>query len=293
MRWGKILIHCIGLVSIFLAAAIFVNPLTDGIANGTIRIIVKESLRLLMTVCLFSLYTKKVLKKTNASFGIRRPFKADKAWILLGVGMPLTVIVFYLLSHYAEFVIQAELSIKTVLALLVGSFIVSCSAGIIEEILFRGYLFKLIEGKWGAAAAITATSVLFGALHLLTAGSLQLLDALLILAAGTLAGILFSLIMQKTGNLWNAAAVHILWNFILNPRVVGFTNGANETGVSLINARFETDHIFVTGGAFGIEAGLPSMILYSIVILCLIVRHKNGKNHLSTKIKIGEKGSPH
>ncbi|WP_059171700.1 CPBP family intramembrane glutamic endopeptidase [Bacillus sp. FJAT-27445] len=272
MKSGKVFSHCIVFLTIFLAAAIFVNPLTDGIGNDTIRILLKESLRLLMTVGLFWLYSSKVLKKTNASIGICWPFKAGKAWIFIGSGMPLTVIVFYLLTHYAVFEIQAELSIKTVLALLVGSIIVSCSAGIIEEMLFRGYLFKLIEGKWGAAAAIAATSVLFGALHLLTVGSIRLLDALLILAAGTLVGILFSLIVRKTGNLWNAAAVHILWNFVLSPRVVGFTKGANETGVSLITARFETDQIWVTGGAFGIEAGLPSMILYSAVIWWLVVR---------------------
>ncbi|WP_316572102.1 type II CAAX endopeptidase family protein [Neobacillus sp. YIM B06451] len=272
MKWGKILIHCIVFLSIFLAAAIFVNPLTDGIGNGTIRILVKESFRLLMTVLLFWLYTKKVLKKPNAGFGIKWPFKTDKEWILIGLGMPFLVIVFYFLMHYSVFQIHGELSIKTVLTLLVGSFIVSCSAGIIEEMLFRGYLFKLIEGKWGALAAIAATSFLFGALHLLTAGSLQLLDALVILAAGTLAGVLFSLIMHKTGNLWNAAAVHILWNFVFNPRIVGFTKEANETGVSLINARFETDHIWVTGGAFGIEAGIPSMILYSAVIWWLVIR---------------------
>ncbi|WP_409272709.1 lysostaphin resistance A-like protein [Neobacillus sp. SCS-31] len=272
MKSGKIFIHCIGFLSIFLAAAIFVNPLTDGIGNGTIRILVKESLRLLVTVCLFWLYTKKVLKRANASFGIKLPFKTDKEWILIGLGMPFLVIVFYFLTQYSVFEVQTELSIKTVLPLLVGSFIVSCSAGIIEEVLFRGYLFKLIKGKWGALAAIAATSVLFGALHLLTVGSMRLLDALLILFAGTLAGVLFSLIMHKTGNLWNAAAVHILWNFVLNPRIVGFTKGANEAGVSLLSARFESDHIWVTGGAFGIEAGLPAMVLYSAVIWWLVVR---------------------
>ncbi|RDU37346.1 hypothetical protein DRW41_05725 [Neobacillus piezotolerans] len=277
MKSGKAIIHCFSFLSIFLATAIFVNPLTDGIGNGAIRTLLKESLRLLVTVGLFWVYSSKVLKKSNASFGIQRPIKVEKQWILIGLGMPLTVIVFYLLAQYSVFEIQTELSFKTILALLVGSLIVSCSAGIIEEMLFRGYLFKVIEGKWGAASAIVATSVLFGALHLLTGGSLQVLDTLFILTAGTIVGIMFSLIVQKTGNLWNAAAVHTIWNFVLNPRIIGFTNGSDYEGASLVKASFATDSPLVTGGAFGIEAGIPAVILYSAFIWWLVVG-KAGKD---------------
>lgn len=276
MKWWKVIIHCIAFLTIFLAAAIFVNPLTDGISNGTIRVLLKESLRLFITVGLFWVYSSKVMKKTNASFRIQRPFKADKKWVLIGLGMPLTVIVFYYLADYSVFEIQKDLPIKSVLSLLVGAFFVSCAAGVLEEMLFRGYLFKLIGEKWGTAAAIVGTSVLFGALHLLTAGSLRLFDTLLILFAGTLVGIMFSLIVQKTGNLWNAAAVHAIWNFFLNPNIIGFTHGSDNGGVSLVNAHFAADSQWVTGGAFGIEAGLPALILYSTVIFWLVVA-KPGK----------------
>ena len=275
MHWGKVMMHCLVMVILFLAAAIFVNPLTDGIDNGTIRIIVKELIRIGVTVGLLWLYARLFFKKSSAYFGIHQLFKTEKIWVLVGLALPLTVIVFYILTQYVVFEKQDQLPLNTVLTFIIGSFITACSAGVIEEILFRGYLFKLIEDKWNAVTAILVTSVLFGALHLLTVNGQQLLDVCLILIGGTLVGILFSLIVYKTRVVWNAVVVHIIWNFFMNSKIVQFVSASDQNHSSLVIFRFTSDSIWITGGTFGIDVAVPVAVMYVLTISWLAFRKPN------------------
>lgn len=68
MHWGKVVIHCLMLIILFLLAAIFVNPLTDGIENGTMRVAVKELLRIGFTVGLLWLYARLFFKNRVDTF---------------------------------------------------------------------------------------------------------------------------------------------------------------------------------------------------------------------------------
>lgn len=278
MHWGKVVVHCLSLVILFLAVAIFVNPLTDGIDNGTIRIVVKEMIRIGFTLGLLWLYAKLFFKKSSAHFRIHKLFKTDKLWVLVGLALPFTVIVFYVLTQQVVFELQDQLPITTMQKLIIGSLITACSAGVIEEILFRGYLFKLIEDKWNVATAIFVTSILFGALHLLTVNGLQLLDACLILIAGTLVGIMFSLIVFKTGIIWNAVVVHMIWNFFMNSKIVKFVTVADTNHSSLVMFRFKSDSVWTTVDTFGIEVALPVIVLYVLIIIWLAFRKTDFMN---------------
>ncbi|WHY79547.1 type II CAAX endopeptidase family protein [Neobacillus sp. WH10] len=272
MHWGKVLMHCLIIVFLFLVAAIFVNPLTDGIDNGTSRVVVKELIRIGVTVGLLWLYARLFFKRSSSYFGISKLCKTEKIWFLVGFALPLIVIVFYLLTQYVVFEKQDQLPLNTVLTFIIGSFITACSAGVIEEILFRGYLFRLIEDKWNAATAILVTSVLFGALHLLTVNGQQLLDVYLILIAGTLVGILFSLIVYKTRVVWNAVVVHIIWNFFMNSKILQFVSTADQSHSSFLMFRFTSDSIWITGGTFGIEVAVPVVVMYVLTIAWLAFR---------------------
>ncbi|OCA88044.1 hypothetical protein A8F94_09485 [Bacillus sp. FJAT-27225] len=269
MHWGKVVTHCLMLVLLFLAVAIFVNPLTDNIGNGTVRVVVKELLRIGITVGLLWLYVKRFFNKESVYFRVQKPFKLKKTWIFLGIAMPFIVIAFYVLSPFVIFEKQDQISLSTVLPFIIGSFITACSAGIIEEVLFRGYLFKIIEDKWNVAIAIFVTSGVFGVLHLLSANEQQLLDICLTLIAGALAGTMFSLIVYRTGSVWNAVVVHILWNFFLNSNMVQFVLENGKSQSSLILFRFKSDSVWITGGAFGIEASIPAVLMYVLTIVTL------------------------
>ena len=269
MHWGKVVMHGLMLVFLFLTVSIFVNPLTDGIDNGTVRVAVKEFIRIGFTVGLLWLYARLFFKKANAYYRIQTPVKLKKLWILVGLVLPFTVIAFYVLSRSIVFEKQDQLSFGAVLTFIIVSFITACSAGIIEEILFRGYLFKIIEDKWNVATAVIVTSSFFGALHLLTVNEQQLLDICMTFIAGTLAGTMFCLIVYKTGNVWNAVVVHILWNFFFSSKMVQFVleNGKNHP--SLVLFQFKSDSVWITGGTFGIEASIPAIVMYVLTIVWL------------------------
>ncbi|MEH7254978.1 CPBP family intramembrane glutamic endopeptidase [Neobacillus niacini] len=269
MHWGKVVMHGLMMVFLFLSVAIFVNPLTDGIDNGTVRVAVKEFIRIGVTVGLLWLYARRFFKKANAYFRIQTPVKLKKLWIFVGLSLPVTVIAFYVLSHSVVFEKQDQLPLGAVLTFIIVSFITACSAGIIEEILFRGYLFKIIEDKWNVETAVFVTSGLFGALHLLTVNEQQLLDICLTLIAGTLAGTMFCLIVYKTGNVWNAVVVHILWNFFFSSKMVQFVLENGNKHSSLVLFQFKSESVWITGGTFGIEASIPALVMYALTIVWL------------------------
>ncbi|MFK9093931.1 lysostaphin resistance A-like protein [Bacillus salipaludis] len=266
MHWSKVVLHGLVLVILFLLAAIIVNPLTDGINNNSMRVTVKELIRIGLTVGMLKLYAQVFFMKSSAYFRIQKLYKIEKTWIFIGLAMPATVISFYMLTKFVVFEIQEQFYIASGFAFVISSFISACSAGVIEEILFRCYLFKLIEEKWNKIIAVCVTSILFGALHLLTINDLSLVDGSLVLIAGTLVGIMFSLIVYQTGNVWNAVVVHIIWNFFMNSKVVQFAPMADITHSSLVLFRFKSNSVWITGGTYGIEVALPVIFLYVLII---------------------------
>lgn len=82
---------------------------------------------------------------------------------------------------------------------------------IVEEITFRGYLYSGLKRRWGVVAAITLTSLVFGALHTLTGK-----DGLLWIAAiDTFAlSLVLCYLREKTGNLYASMGVHAIKNGI-------------------------------------------------------------------------------
>lgn len=281
MRGGMVVLHSFVLVVLFLIGAIFVNPLTDGIENNILRITVKELLRIAFTIGMLLFYVKFVLKKSNTFFRIHRWVKEERRWAFVGLAMALMVIAFYLVTKLVTFE-----RLDPHISFIMISFITASSAGIIEEFLFRGYLLKLFEEKWNIVAAVVITSILFAALHLLTVNELQSKDIWLIIFAGCLVSSLFSLIVYKTGNVWNAVVVHIGWNFIMNPQMVRLIPPKGESHPSFLLLRFQSDKTWITGGAFGLEASIPALILYSLIIIVLVFYKKQPPKRMKGLSKI-------
>lgn len=71
-----------------------------------------------------------------------------------------------------------------------------------EELLFRGFLLPVLARRGRVAAALVASALLFGAIHLQPAGLPTL---------GTL-GFVMGLALWRTGSLWPSILVHGCWN---------------------------------------------------------------------------------
>lgn len=83
-----------------------------------------------------------------------------------------------------------------------------------EEIFFRGFIFAGLIRPFGLPAAMLASGLLFGAMHV------SGLSTLAILVPIGLIGVLLAWIYYRTGSLWPAIATHFLFNF------VGFLQGS-------------------------------------------------------------------
>jgi membrane protease YdiL (CAAX protease family) len=83
--------------------------------------------------------------------------------------------------------------------------LISVTAGIGEEMLFRGLLQATFTDWWGAAAGLVAASVLFGLMHLIT--------PTYALLAGSL-GLYLGGIWLANGNLLSVIVAHALYDFL-------------------------------------------------------------------------------
>lgn len=75
-------------------------------------------------------------------------------------------------------------------------------APVVEELFFRGLLLGAMQHRWGTAAAVAASSIVFGATHF------QLLQ----LPALATVGAIFAVSAVRTGRLATAIAVHAAFN---------------------------------------------------------------------------------
>lgn len=131
-------------------------------------------------------------------------------------------------------------------------------SGVIEEVLFRGVLLRQLERLIGSWGALAVTAVLFGAAHLANEGATWF--AALAIAAE--AGVMLGAAWLLTRRLWLAIGLHAGWNFTQGWVFSVPVSGGDAPLGLLITRRVGPD--WLTGGAFGLEAAVPVMVLASI-----------------------------
>jgi len=89
--------------------------------------------------------------------------------------------------------------------------------GIGEEILFRGYLQRILESRYSFENSALISAFLFGFLHFwLKSTSRSVLSMVAILFSATVIGLTFSYTFKITGyNLIFPIAIHGFWDFFL------------------------------------------------------------------------------
>lgn len=130
----------------------------------------------------------------------------------------------------------------------VGLAAVLAVAALTEELLFRGYAFQLLAGRYGGSVAIAVTAPAFAALHVANPNAAPLP----ILNIG-LAGALLGLSYWRTLSLWYATGVHFGWNLTM-----GFAD-LSVSGLDMDVPGYDpvlAGPSLWTGGHFGPEGGL-------------------------------------
>lgn len=124
-----------------------------------------------------------------------------------------------------------------------------------EEVIFRGVVFKWIDKRWGIWVATIISGFIFGFVHLTnTNGTVWSSIAIAIEA-----GLLFAALYKWSGSLWLPIGVHWSWNYTQG-NILGFAVSGNDAGSTWLQVVPDGPDI-LTGGAFGAEASLISVIL--------------------------------
>ena len=152
-------------------------------------------------------------------------------------------------------------------------------AGILEELLFRGYLFRLssrIVGTWGA---LIFTSALFGLAHLGNKGATLSSGIAIMLEAGVLLGSAYVV----TQRLWFPIGLHIAWNFT-EGSVFGMQVSGNSTASGLMRGSLTGSNL-LTGGAFGPEASIVAVLVCLAVAMSSAVSRRPTRPHRTARLE--------
>ncbi|SDB89176.1 hypothetical protein GA0111570_106195 [Raineyella antarctica] len=206
--------------------------------------------------------------------GRRRPFELDPGrwsgvlWGLL-LGVALFTVCFGILLLTGVYRITGT---DTAGPWLVPALTMGLMAGVVEEILLRAGLHRLVEqglGTWGSAVV---SGTLFGLLHLVNPDG-SLWGAI---AIALEAGLSFALLYTLTRSLWVVMGLHAAWNLtqgMLFGAVVS-GSGGNELGL-LVSEPVGPD--WLSGGSFGPEASpvtVAVMLVWTVGLAVLLVRRR-------------------
>lgn len=213
------------------------------------------------------LYCTKIEKRSLYSMGITR----EHAGTHYGIGLAFGLVLFSLCIGIAALFggirfggLRENVNPFIIILYLVGFGI----QGFSEEITFRGYFMVSIMKKSSVTKAVCINSLAFAIAHMLNPGLtiVAFINLMLI-------GVLMSVYVIKTNNIWGAAAFHSMWNF-----AQGILYGISVSGTDAKSAVLLTESTgakIINGGLFGLEASIVTTIVVAAALGMLLYMKPN------------------
>lgn len=173
---------------------------------------------------------------------------------LLGLSISVLCVSFVIFALYIMRYYEVLSSNNVTILLLTLLFYVT--AATLEEIIFRGIIYRIVEGSLGTKLALILSALLFGLAHV----SNEHANAISVVSAAS-GGILLSLLFSLTRRLWLPIAFHAGWNWALAS--FGTIVSGNEDLPTFLQIKLNGPEL-ITGGAFGPE---NSIITIGIVLI--------------------------
>lgn len=233
---------------------------------------------LFLPIALFAIYAGlvRVMERRRAS---ELDFRRGLPTFLLGVliGSAIIAGTFLILWKLG----MAEISSGTGLAGLERELLALMITTMVEELLFRVILFKILEEIAGSLLAILISAAAFGLAHFANPGA----TPFAIFALSMELGVMLALAYMVTRNVWIAVGIHGGWNF-----TQGFVLGAQNSGQQHPYSYFRTTFSgsdYLTGGLFGLEGSIVSLGLSAVVSAFLLVLILRKRRWLSLRFRLG------
>lgn len=152
------------------------------------------------------------------------------------------------------------------------------SAGIGEELLYRGIVYRMMEQMFGTWAAIVGSGLVFGIMHMTNPGATLWGGISVALVGGMLLGTLYAL----TRSLWVTIGYHAAWNVVQGP-LLGIPVSGNELPAFLQVTVTGPD--WLTGGLFGAESsGVTVGMISALTIVLGMMLARRGRERVVAPI---------
>ena len=277
----RITLFSLACIAIFVAVALLCGLLTSWIPGSAARIAVRELvLRAPLTIMALHVFATRVIRSYDPGRIYGNPrFPSLLKWAAFALILPVaTGLSYYLLGLIVPIHHAAPLGTEKTVSLLVTWVSLSIAAGLTEEVLFRGHLLMIFTVGYSRVKAIVITSLIFGLVHITMLPAFSVADVLTVTAGGFVAGLMFALIYQYSKVIWYAAIVHAVWDVFFIGKITAIAATPAEASQILVPFALTSHNQLLTGGSFGVEAGLPCLVIYLVVIgvLYLMLKGKRG-----------------
>ena len=252
-----------------VASLIVLIKVSTGICN-----ILAGIIYVVLAYVLLKLFAEKIYKIKMENLGMSK-FSIQTKWIIAAILLPVIVKAIYIFLFSGEYIFSGMNNNEIFSTLSEGIVFTGIAAGFVEEMVFRGLILNLLKSRWNTLVAVLVPSVLFGFVHILGM-NFSIGSCLLVLLAGTVVGIMFSMIAIESGSVWNSGIVHAIWNIVIIGGGLSINQTADE--YSVVTYVLKSKSFAFTGGEFGIESSVVSLLGYIVVTLIAVYMMKRAKN---------------
>jgi membrane protease YdiL (CAAX protease family) len=153
----------------------------------------------------------------------------------------------------------------------------------VEEVLFRGIVFRLVEEIGGTVSSLVVSGLLFGALHLVNPGATVWGATAIAIEAGLMLGAAYA----ATRSLWWVIGIHLGWNFAEAGLFGTVVSGAGHGPAGLLTATLPGPAA-LTGGTFGPEASVVAIVVCAVPTV-LFLRAARARGRLVGRRPLGRR----
>lgn len=215
------------------------------------RLVWPQLLAAALSFLAYRFFVRRIERREMTEFGIRDASR--EIFGGLAFGLALVCAAFALLGLVGVYTLDGVNAVGPRVLLPLAELVL---VGLVEEMVFRGVIFRITEQSIGSVWAILISALIFGISHLPNEGA-----GLIAALAVTAYGVLQAAIYMRTRRLWMCIANHVAWNFCVSQLFSGTVSGHVSTG-GLLRGQFNGPTV-LTGGAFGIEASVVTLLLIS------------------------------
>jgi membrane protease YdiL (CAAX protease family) len=253
-----VLFACLLLAAIMLAQ----SPAIVGIAPHSAAAAIFSLLVVALSVVLYCVLVRLIECRQVAEFAEAHSARDFGSGMLIGTLLfAVTMVVLILLG-------MANIGVNGNWSALAQMFAGALIAAVLEELLLRGVLFRIVEESLGSWIALSLSALVFGALHAFNPGATLASTMAIALEAG----VLLAAAYMYTRTLWMPIGLHLGWNFTEGGIFGASVSGGKSQGW-LVTDLHGPD--LLTGGAFGPEASIIAVLACltaGLVLLVLSVR---------------------